>query len=208
MKWMNAVIVRIHNYHARKPQPFSPILQMRKQRLLKDTWFLSEGYHRIRVQNLAHACPNPLRESDHKTARAVSLSSRTGLLLSWLVIYLQIPACRIDSEFMMHTQIFCDLCFWNFIRPTCNYCGKCLHIYKLLFRHEGQGQPLSFKVLGIDTRDFPADKGAQIWLIMGCVSVILTTLFLAVNFEAPNGSSFLSMKIITLLPIVLEVIPF
>ena len=79
---------------------------------------------------------------------------------------------------MMHTQIFCDLCFWNFIRPTCNYRGECLHIYKLLFRHEGQGQPLSFKVPGIDTRGLPADKGAEIWLIMGCVCRIDNTISL------------------------------
>lgn len=57
-----------------------------------------------------------------------------------------------------------------------------------------QGQLLSFKASGTDSRDFLADKGVGISLIMGCVGVILTTLFLAVNFEAPDGSSFLSMK--------------
>lgn len=98
----------------------------------------------VSIQNLAYARLDPLRESHYTSPNLLSpspLSSGKGLLLKglpWLVTYLQIPACGSNSKFMTHTQVLFDLRSWNFIRPTCNCCGKCLHIYKLLLGKQSE----------------------------------------------------------------------
>lgn len=57
------------------------------------------------------------------------------------------------------------LCSWNFIRATVIVV---VNVYMSInyFLASGKGQTLSFKSLGMDSGDFPADKGVEIWLIM------------------------------------------
>lgn len=188
---MNEMIIHILNYWAlsyKDTHPHPPILQMRKQRLIKVRWLPSAS-----IQNLAPARPGPLRASDHKTPTRCPWERSALERSPWLVIYLQIQACGIDSEFMRHTQVFRDSCSWNFIRPPCNCGGKCLRVHKLLLGKPGKVSLHLWRrreqvpEFSQQTKEPGSDSLRAGWC------PIDNTISCA-DFEAPDGSSFLSMK--------------